>query len=203
MNADPSPTSLSLNDNQKDLLFQTACRLVAATTRGTPRPMATDELGELNEMPVVGVFVTLRKEGHLRGCIGNFTTALPLALALERAATGVATRDSRFTPVLPSELPDLILEVSVLHSRELLGSSPQDRAANVIIGRHGLDIESRGSRGLLLPRVAVDMQLDPRQFLEEVCRKAGVPRDTWQERSAIIHRFGAICFGGPMRSAAG
>jgi hypothetical protein len=155
------------------------------------------QLGELGESQVVGVFVTLRKNGALRSCIGNFTDVIRLDKALERAATGAARHDPRFPPVRPDELSQLAVEVSLLHSRELLSNDAGQRLASVEIGQHGLDIQYLGCAGLLLPSVPVDHGWDVRTFLTEVCRKAGLPADAWQDPRASLFRFCSTCCAGP------
>jgi AmmeMemoRadiSam system protein A len=153
-------------------------------------------LGRLRDYPLVGVFVTLRKNADLRGCIGNFAAATPLSQALAQAATGVVSRDARFPAVTPDELPELTLSVSLLHTRELLDEDPHVRVAQVVIGKHGLDIQFQGQKGLLLPSVATDFGLDPVGFLQAVCRKAHLPDGAWQDPQATLYRFSAIVLGG-------
>jgi AmmeMemoRadiSam system protein A len=148
---------------------------------------------------LVGVFVTLRKDGALRGCVGNFDTASPLADALARAAASAAVRDPRFPPVTADELPRLTVELSLLHSRQVLGTTAQERADQLTIGKHGLHIQWGQRTGLLLPRVALDLQCDAVSFLEQVCLKAGLPADRWRDPRAALHCFQAICFGGPCK----
>ena len=160
-------------------------------------------LGALAETAVVGVFVTLRKHGTLRGCIGNFTAAIPLGQALERTASGAACHDPRFPPVRPEELGLLHVEVSLLHSRERLAESADERLASVVIGQHGLDIQQHGRSGLLLPSVAVDQCWDAFTFLCEVCRKAGLPVDTWRDPRAAVYRFSSARWGGPFVDSRG
>jgi AmmeMemoRadiSam system protein A len=189
----------SLTNDQRHLLHRVACELVAAAARQEPQSIDVQELGDLAERAVVGAFVTLRKDAHLRGCIGNFAASSPLASALERAAVGVVSHDPRFPSVTADELPQLTVELSLLHSRELLGATAPERIDNVVIGVHGLDIQFRGRSGLLLPRVPVDHGWDKIRFLEEVCRKANLADEAWQDPEAIIYRFCAIYFGGPFR----
>jgi uncharacterized protein len=193
----PSPGPLTLSGPQQELLHRAACRLVSVTARGKSAATEDLALGSLGDTPVVGVFVTLRKNGSLRGCIGNFTPAILLSGALERAATGVACHDPRFAPVRPDELALLTVEISLLHSREQLGESADERLASVEIGQHGLDIQHHGRSGLLLPSVAVDQRWDVFTFLCEVCRKAGLPIDTWRDPQAALYRFAATHWSGP------
>ncbi len=191
------PGQLELTAEQEVLLHQAACALIDAEVRHERRSVGDLALGELAAATVVGVFVTLRKGGDLRGCIGNFTESIRLDTALERAAKGSACHDPRFPPVSPNELPKLTIEVSLLHSRELVEGGPGERAAAIEIGRHGLDLQYAGRAGLLLPSVPVDHGWSVLRFLEELCRKAGLPAGSWQERDAFLYRFASTHFAGP------
>ena len=188
---------LCLSVAQQSTLHSAACALVTAAAQQQPLSIDDLQLGELGAAQVVGVFVTLRKHGALRSCIGNFTDAIRLDKALERAAKGAACHDPRFPPVRPDELPQLTVEVSLLHSRELLSNDAHERLASVVIGQHGLDIQYLGRAGLLLPSVPVDRAWDARTFLTEVCRKAGLHADAWQDPQASLFRFSTTCCCGP------
>lgn len=192
-----SPGPLTLDVEQQEILHREACRLIAAAAHGAPVPLDRAKLGALADQSVVGVFVTLRKSGTLRGCIGNFTPSIALGDALERAATGAASHDPRFPPVRPDELAWLSVDISLLHSRELLPESANERWAAIHIGLHGLDIQHQGRSGLLLPSVAVDLGWDALTFLREVCRKASLPADAWKDPSAALFRFTSAKWGGP------
>ncbi|MFO7906158.1 MAG: AmmeMemoRadiSam system protein A [Pirellulaceae bacterium] len=199
-NAD-QPGPLRLSTDETALLYRTTCRLVESAAHQNPATIRGNELGRLADYPLVGVFVTLRKHGELRACIGNFSTAMPLGPALERAAFGAVNHDPRFPPVTPDELPDLTVTVSLLHTRELIEGRAEERVNQVVIGQHGLDIQYRGCKGLLLPNVAVDLGLDAVGFLEAVCRKANLPTNAWQNPDATLYRFSAVAFGGPWSPA--
>ena len=136
-----------------------------------------------------GVFVTLRRDRGLRGCIGWIRADAPLRRAVVRCAVASATDDPRFDPVGLEELPRLSIEISVLSAPVPL-SSP----AEIRVGRDGLIIEKSGHRGLLLPQVAVEQGWDRDTFLEEVCRKAGLRTDDWRQ-GANLQRFTAEVFG--------
>ncbi len=195
-----APGPLAVTEAQQEWLHRTACRLLAAAADGRPAMLDPQELGPLGSAPVVGVFVTLRKGGVLRGCIGNFAVSTPLGGALERAATGAACHDPRFPPVRPDELAELTVDVSLLHTRQLLAESAEARLASITVGQHGLDIQHQGRTGLLLPSVAVDQGWDAFTFLCEVCRKAGLPVDTWKNPRAVLYRFSATRWSGPFRA---
>jgi MEMO1 family protein len=98
-----------------------------------------------------GVFVTLHSGDRLRGCIGLLDSSIPFIEALIESAKNAATEDYRFDPVAPDELPDLSIEVTILSPTKRIHSEDE-----VVIGVHGLIIEHRGLRGLLLPQVATE-----------------------------------------------
>jgi len=130
-----------------------------------------------------GVFVTLQRKQRLRGCIGVTEPRESLGEALVRCAAGAAREDPRFDRVLPEEMNDLEIEVSLLSALVLL------RPEEIEIGTHGLLVEQGARRGLLLPQVAVEHHLDRERFLEETCCKAGLPSTAWQEPGTRIYGF--------------
>lgn len=137
-----------------------------------------------------GVFVTLRKHGELRGCIGHVQTSAPLYKTVQECAVAAALSDPRFRPVTSEEAPLLHMEISVL-------STPEEIAPDqIVIGQHGLILTQGWRRGLLLPQVPVTWNWDREQFLEETCAKAGLPRDAWK-KGARIEAFTAEVFEEP------
>jgi len=135
------------------------------------------------------VFVTLKKEGRLRGCIGQIEAVDPLYLAVQRMAVESATRDPRFPPVEPEELEDIEIEISIL--------TPFERVRDIReieVGRHGLYIRKGFMSGLLLPQVPVEWGWDRDEFLREVCYKAGLPPDAWKDPDAELFKFEAEVF---------
>lgn len=144
-----------------------------------------------------GAFVTLRSEGELRGCIGYIEYPGPVRTAVEDVARKAAFGDPRFEPLGPDELDRVQIEISVLTPMRRI-TSP----AEITIGRDGLVIQCRGRRGLLLPQVATEYGWDAEEFLENTCRKAGLPVGAWREPSAELEAFSAEVFsevppGGP------
>jgi AmmeMemoRadiSam system protein A len=137
---------------------------------------------------LAGVFVSLHKDGALRGCIGHVEADRPLARSVPEMAVAAASRDPRFPPVTAEELGDLDIEMSVLGEFEPIGG-----AGDIEIGRHGLLVEYQGQRGLLLPQVAVEWRWDAETFLAQTCHKADLPRDAWKA-GASIRRFTAEVF---------
>jgi AmmeMemoRadiSam system protein A len=135
-----------------------------------------------------GVFTSLYLRGDLRGCVGYVFPTTPLYRAVVETARAAAFDDTRFNPVTLDEAPGLQVELSVLTPpRPILPDA-------VEVGRHGLIISSAGSRGLLLPQVPVERGWDRITFLEQTCRKAGLPLDAWK-RGATVEAFMAEVFG--------
>jgi AmmeMemoRadiSam system protein A len=134
-------------------------------------------------------FVTLHQRGELRGCIGLMRYDVPLWVNVRDAAVAAALADPRFLPVGESEVPALELEVSVLEPPVELPDP-----AGFEVGRHGIVVERGVHRALLLPQVATELGWDAEQMLEAVCRKAGLPDDSWRDRQTRLSVFEAICF---------
>lgn len=135
-----------------------------------------------------GVFVSLRCRGALRGCIGVMDTGEPLEHDVVHCAISAGTQDPRFAAVTAADLAELTLEISILST--LL---PVTEAEEIQVGRDGLQIEQEGRRGLLLPQVATEHGWDRPRFLQELCKKAGLPPDAWKA-GAALHRFTAQVF---------
>ena len=136
-----------------------------------------------------GAFVTLYRKGELRGCIGQIVPRMPLAEAVAAMAQEAAFRDPRFAPVRFDELDDLKIEISVLTPLRKI-----DSADEIEVGKHGIVIVRNGSMGLLLPQVATEYNWDRNEFLEHCCLKAGLPRNTWQDKQTEIYIFSADVF---------
>lgn len=138
-----------------------------------------------------GTFVTIKRDGELRGCLGTLQCRATLDAEVARCAADAASRDPRFPPVLSTELQSLSIEVSVLGPLEEI--DPHQPGA-IVVGRHGLVAEQGHRRGLLLPQVASERGWTVDQFLAHTCVKAGLRPDAWLN-AARIYRFDAIVFG--------
>jgi hypothetical protein len=139
----------------------------------------------------MGAFVTLEKNGILRGCIGVAEPVYPLYEAVVNSATGAAFSDPRFPPLDKEELGSITISVSVLTPpRAIDVRNPEEYIQHIRVGRDGLLVRGIFSSGLLLPIVAVEQKWDSLTFLQQTCLKAGLPPDTWQDFNACrVYKF--------------
>ena len=135
-----------------------------------------------------GAFTTLYHRGDLRGCVGYVFPVASLYRTVAETTRGAAFEDSRFLPVSREEAPDLEVSLSILSRLEPI--EPEE----IEIGRHGLLVSFGAYRGLLLPQVAAEHGWDRITFLEQTCKKAGLPRNAWQA-GAKLEVFTAEVFG--------
>jgi len=136
-----------------------------------------------------GCFVTIKQDGQLRGCIGNFVSEQPLFKLVQEMAVSAATRDPRFYPMRASDLDNFEIDISVLSPLEKVASVEE-----VIVGTHGIYIVKGSYRGVLLPQVASEYGWDRNEFLRHTCIKAGLPENAWQG-DCEIYIFSALVFG--------
>ncbi len=177
----------SLTEDEKKELLEIARKSVEAAVKREPLPEIEPRNPRLEEP--WGAFVTLKKNGQLRGCIGYIVGLKPLYQTVQDVAVSAALNDPRFPPVTPDELPQLSYEISVL--------TPLKRVSNIEdieVGRHGLLIKKGYYQGLLLPQVAVEEGWDKYTFLDHTCLKAGLPVGCWRDPDTEIYSFEAIVF---------
>lgn len=135
-----------------------------------------------------GAFTTIYLHGELRGCVGYATAIAPLYRTVADTAQAAAFEDPRFPALRAEEVPALEVSLSILSPLRVI--DPND----IEIGRHGLVVARSTQRGLLLPQVPVEHGWDRVTFLEQTCRKAGLPPDAW-EHGATVEAFTAEVFG--------
>ncbi|MCB5230736.1 MAG: AmmeMemoRadiSam system protein A [Candidatus Cloacimonas sp.] len=135
-----------------------------------------------------GLFVTLERNGDLRGCIGYVRGYKSVWSSVIEMAQAAAFNDRRFRPVSKKEIEQVNIEISLLS--ELIPVSPAE-LDQIKVGRDGLYIEGMYGSGLLLPQVAVDWGWDRSTFLREVCLKAGLGGSCYLVSSNQLYRFSA------------
>jgi AmmeMemoRadiSam system protein A len=181
----PTPAGAEFSSAERILLLHLAHDAILSALQPREISLAppSAHLAELR-----GVFTSLYLRGGLRGCVGYVFPSTSLYRAVAETARAAAFDDNRFAPVTLEDAAGLQVELSIL-------SPPRAILANAIeVGRHGLLITSSGFRGLLLPQVPVEHDWDRITFLEQTCRKAGLPLDAWQ-KGASIEAFTAEVFG--------
>ena len=137
-----------------------------------------------------GAFVTLHKQGRLRGCIGYVLPIKSLIETVAEVAVSSAFDDPRFPPLKKEEYRQIDIEITVL--------SPLRKIKNVKeiqVGSHGIMIRKGSFSGLLLPQVATERRWDRETFLENTCYKAGLPKDSWKSKDCDIEIFSGVVFG--------
>jgi uncharacterized protein (TIGR00296 family) len=144
-----------------------------------------------------GVFTTLYTypKHNLRGCIGIPEPVMPLIDALKEASISASVDDPRFPPVERGELLNITIEISILTPPKLIEvDNPIEYLEKIKVGRDGLIIEYGTYRGLLLPQVPTEYNWDTEEYLANLCLKAGLPVNTWIEKSVNIYSFEAQIF---------
>lgn len=182
-------TASLLSEGSRQSLLELARGALDAHFRGEPPPRLASDRAETFGEPR-GLFVTLRMEDQLRGCIGTLAPEGDLSRTVPRFALSAALEDPRFPPLAASELPLCRIEISVLTPPRLV-----ENIQEIEVGRDGLILEARGRRGLLLPQVATEWGFDRQRFLAEVSKKAGLAPDAWREPEAVLWSFQAEVFG--------
>ena len=184
----PSPTAVEqgeFSQQERILLLQVAHEAILAALehREISLDPPTPHLAEAR-----GAFTSLYLNGELRGCVGYVLPVSSVYRAVIDTACAAAFEDRRFYRVTIEEARQLEIELSIL-------SPPQPISAEEVeVGRHGLLISKIGYRGLLLPQVPTERNWDRITFLEQTCRKAGLPVDAWKQ-GATIEAFTAEVFG--------
>ncbi len=139
----------------------------------------------------MGAFVTLRKRGELRGCIGNMAATGPLYLTVRDMAIAAATEDPRFPSVRLEEMDDIDIEISALSPMRKI-----DDPDGIEMGRHGVMVRMGFRSGVYLPQVADETGWNREQFMNSLCaHKAGIPADAWKTGACEIYVFTAEVFG--------
>lgn len=180
-----------MNTLQKQTLLKTAKDTVEAVITGESIPQAESDDPQLNEK--CGCFVTIKNGEELRGCIGQFTSDLPLIELVSRMAVASATGDPRFfgNRIAPDELEQLDIEISVLSALK-----KTDEPLSLRLGTDGIYIKRGCASGCFLPQVATETGWNKEEFLSYCCsHKAGLPSDAWKDRRTDVFLFTAEVFG--------
>lgn len=187
----PKTTEFTLTDEDKKQLLKLARNTIVDHLAGkNPIQPNKDNLSQ-NLLANTGAFVTLRKDGQLRGCIGNFSTSTPLYKVVMDMAIAAATEDYRFSRVTSREMDDIDIEISALTPMKRINS-----AEEFIPGRHGIYIKKGDRSGTFLPQVGTETGWSREELLGHCARdKAFIGWDGWKDSDAELYTYEAIVFG--------
>jgi len=180
-----------MKESSRQRLLEIARASVEAAVRGQPMPDVQESDPDLTGFQ--GCFVTLKSGPALRGCLGRFTSDMPLHALVNEMARASAMEDPRFVSqrIKPDQLDGVEIEISVL--------SPLERIENPLdieLGTHGIDIQSGYGHGCFLPQVATETGWSKEEFLGHCCRdKAGLAWDAWKDPKTEVRVFTAEVFG--------
>jgi AmmeMemoRadiSam system protein A len=181
-----------LTGTEQQSLLSLARQVVTAVVNGLPPPDLPVDQQTDGLLACHAAFVTIMEQGELRGCIGRMDYNQATWKNVQYAAAAAALDDPRFTPLDPSELPLIHLEISILEPPVPLSDpaffNPQTQ---------GIIIEKGVRHALLLPKVAQEYGWTARQTLEAVCKKAGLRSDAWRDPDAHLQVFTAFDFREP------
>ena len=177
-----------LTEDEKTFLLNLARISVQSAVSGGENKILEELIPE-KFLEKGAVFVTLTEDASLRGCIGSIIPHDMLYRAVASAAVSAALHDPRFRPVTTKDLPNLSYDISVLSRFKLVADIEE-----IIVGKHGLLIQSGYNKGLLLPQVATEHSWDKVTFLQQTCIKASLPRDAWMDPSTDLFVFSASVF---------
>lgn len=182
-------TSPQLSPEQESAIHRTACEVIAQRARGKDITVSDASLSGAAATLVMGAFTTIKRNGQLRGCCGSLGKPMTILDALTQSASRTASEDHRFPPVAPTELPFLSLDVTLLYNFETVECVSTERSASIELGKHGIRIAQGKQAALFLPSVAEEQGWDAATFLNQLCRKAGLPTTAWKNDSSTLIRF--------------
>lgn len=169
-----------------DFLINVAKRTIENHLNNPDYPHTIFQIPEVDKNKTGGVFVTIKKNGNLRGCIGKIISHQNIVATIQEMALQAAFHDPRFPPVTKEELGDLEYEVTILQP-----PTPVTEFSEIEIGKHGLIIENGFNRGLLLPQVATEYGWGVMDFVKQTCLKAGLDQYAYQRRDTHLLKFEA------------
>ncbi len=186
-----SPQLFSFTDRDKKDMLNIAHQTIKYYVKDKKYPKFEKSLFSDNLSQHLGAFVTLYKDGKLRGCIGRFTTDIPLCNVIRDMAVSSATEDTRFKPVTSDEVNNLKIEISVLSAMKKIKSIDE-----IELGKHGIYIKKGLMSGTFLPQVATETKWTKEELLSHCAKdKAGMGWDEWKDKDTEIYIFEAFVFG--------
>jgi MEMO1 family protein len=181
-----SVVSFALTSSDKKALLAFARETISRFFLTDTVPLARGF--SMNLQQLRGAFVTLKKKGELRGCIGHMIADEPLSKVVGTMAIQAAFNDRRFNPLTADELKDIEIEISVLTPMKQVAG-----AVNIVIGRDGVLLSKDDHHAVFLPQVATEQKWSREEMLDNLCRKAGLETGCWK-KGAQFSTFQAVVF---------
>jgi len=184
----PKKKDFNLTGEDKKVLLEIARNTIEDYVNSKKIPEINIKGFSQNLLISAGAFVTIHKDGKLRGCIGRFEPDIQLYKVVQEVAVSAATRDFRFSPVKPDELDNIDIEISVLTPLRKI-----DSVDEIELGKHGIYIKQGHNSGTFLPQVATQTGWNLEEFLGHCSRdKAGIGWDGW--KNADLYIYEALIF---------
>ena len=177
----PPEAALQMERLHRHTLLDLARQVIGKSVEGEPRP----KVDPRRYNPVLreprGTFVTLYRDGNLRGCIGSLEPHRALVEDVAHNAFAAAFTDPRFMPLAAEDLVDISIEIAILSPLHAIEPADELELLEMLEPRvHGLLIEDAGHRATFLPKVWQAIP-DKREFLTQLRLKAGLAGDHWSE----------------------
>lgn len=179
---------MELSSEEKTILLETARKSIGSVFTGE-KIEEPDYAKHSIFKSHAGAFVTLTKHRTLRGCIGYIISDQPLWQTVCDAAIQASQNDPRFPSVRQNEIENLEIEISILSE-----PFPLKNYDEIEIGKHGLILNEKGRRGLLLPQVPIEHHMNRNQYLDAICQKTGLPAGYWRAKFLNLSAFTATVF---------
>ena len=183
----PAAVSAPLSASEKKALLAFARETISRLLLTDTVPLARGFSENLRQPR--GAFVTLKKKGELRGCIGRMIPDEPLCKVVGAMAIQAAFNDQRFHPLTADELKDIEIEISVLTPMKQVAG-----VSDIVVGRDGVLLGKNDHHAVFLPQVATEQGWSREEMLDNLCRKAGLETGCWK-KGAELATFQAIVFG--------
>jgi AmmeMemoRadiSam system protein A len=178
-----------LNKLEQETLLQIAREAINKSVRGLPLTNLSLKKLPPNLQLEGASFVTLTKFKNLRGCIGTLEPYQPLAMDVQEHAVAAALQDPRFPRVVPEEIPDINIEVSVLTPKQVLHyDDPQDLIQKIRPKIDGVVLQDGFLKATFLPQVWDQLE-KPEVFLSHLCLKMGAPSDLWRKKPLQVYTY--------------
>jgi len=172
-----------LTQTDKTTLLDIARKTIVEYITNRSEPKFDSTKFSASVLTPCGAFVTLNKDGQLRGCIGRFSSTEPLYKVIQEMAIASSTQDTRFSKVTSTEIPNLEIEISVLTPMRKIQSIDE-----IVLGKHGIYIKKGYYSGTFLPQVATETGWSKEEFLGHCSRdKAGLSWDSWKTADIYVY----------------